>query len=84
MPQMIMIEQMLTTGKTLDRLHAETGIPRFRLARLQAGTESLLNIPFYQGCELALALDCPLVLWYGYLVSGEYYKWLRSRRMTHG
>lgn len=66
-------------GLTVDQLHRQTGVPRFRLLRLEQGVESLRLIPFAQCCALATALEVPLYLWYHWIMSDEYTSFLKGR-----
>lgn len=76
---MIICDRRSELGYTIDDLYRISGVPRFRLLRLEAGVESLRCIPFSQCCSLALALEVPLYLWYHYIESDEYSLFLKGR-----
>lgn len=79
---MIISDRRRELGLSVDDLHRKSGVPRYRIMRLEAGAESLRLIPFQQGCSLALALEIPLYLWYYRVMSEEYSAWLKGRYLN--
>lgn len=56
---MIIEEYRRLAGMSIETLYRKSGVPRYRLNRLESGSETLGGIPFYQVCALqdVLAID---------------------------
>ena len=79
---MLISDRRRELGLSVDDLYRKSGVPRYRIMRLEAGAESLRLIPFQQGCSLALALEIPLYLWYHQIMSDQYSVWLKGRMVN--
>lgn len=81
---MILTERRKELGLSQDKLHQLSGVPRYRINRLELGLESISSVPFYQIGALASVLDIPLTAVYTYSTSDVYKKWTHRRCIEIG
>lgn len=71
-------------GLSIKQLYKISGVPCYRLLRLEQGIESLYLIPYKQACDLACALEYSAEEWYNMVYSITYKQWLSKRMNCRG
>ena len=81
---MFMTECRRNLNMSVYDLHKLTKVPVYRLQRLEQGVESLYNIPCRDAAEISAALEIAPDVWYDFVYSQEYRKWLKGRSVAYG
>lgn len=78
---MIILNRRKELNLSMNKLVQLSGVPRYRLTRLESGAESLRLTPFFQAGAIARALDLPIDVMYNGVMDPEYRDWMIRRMM---
>lgn len=80
---MLIVTRRKELNLSMNKLVQLSGVPRYRLTRLETGAESLRLTPFFQAGAIARALDLPIDVMYNAVMDPQYKEWIIRRSILN-